>query len=141
MQARHAHGSKLARRRWADAPEPWRRELRRSTRDQWPRAPIPEITRAYDFARSLDFPVNIDLIAGMLGRRTTTGGRASIGRWRSRPTVTIYQMELPFNTTISADIHERQRPVQRPRRDGRRGGDGCEGVRALEPPLYHIGSA
>ena len=37
--------------------------------------------------------------------RRRTGGRASRGRWSSQPdSVTIYQMELPFNTTISSDL-------------------------------------
>ena len=65
----------------------------------------PEIRRSYDFARSIGFPqINIDLIAGMLGETD--------GNWKScveqavalePDSVTIYQMELPFNTTISSD--------------------------------------
>ena len=64
-----------------------------------------EIFRAYDFARSVGFPqINIDLIAGMLGETDD--------KWRDAvrqtvaldpDSVTIYQMELPFNTTISSD--------------------------------------
>jgi oxygen-independent coproporphyrinogen-3 oxidase len=66
----------------------------------------PEIGRSYAMARSLGFPqINIDLIAGMLGDDDE--------KWRecvrrtidlAPDSVTIYQMELPFNTTISADI-------------------------------------
>ena len=66
----------------------------------------PEITRAYDFARSLGFPqINIDLIAGMLGE-TDDNWQACVQRTiaLAPDSVTIYQMELPFNTTISADI-------------------------------------
>ena len=65
-----------------------------------------EVFRAYNYARSIDFPqINIDLIAGMLGE--------SHANWKSciektielsPDSVTIYQMELPFNTTISSDI-------------------------------------
>ena len=65
-----------------------------------------EIFRAYAFARSIGFPqINIDLIAGMLGE--------SDDKWRATvqkaialdpDSVTIYQMELPFNTTISGDL-------------------------------------
>ena len=65
-----------------------------------------EIYRAYAFARSVGFPqINIDLIAGMLGE--------SDDKWRAAvekvvaldpDSVTIYQMELPFNTTISSDL-------------------------------------
>jgi oxygen-independent coproporphyrinogen-3 oxidase len=61
-----------------------------------------EIARAYAFARELGFPqVNIDLIAGMV--------EETEGNWREcvsktielQPdSVTIYQMEIPFNTTI-----------------------------------------
>src|SRR4249920_1938788 len=66
----------------------------------------PEIGTAYQFARGLGFPqINIDLIAGMLGE-TDENWRACIARVvdLSPDSVTIYQMELPFNTTISSDI-------------------------------------
>jgi oxygen-independent coproporphyrinogen-3 oxidase len=65
-----------------------------------------EIARAYAHARSLGFPqINIDLIAGMLGE-TDANWQACIERTLALDpdSVTIYQMELPFNTTISADI-------------------------------------
>ena len=61
-----------------------------------------EIGRAYGYAREIGFPqVNIDLIAGMV--------EETEGNWRecirktielSPDSVTIYQMEVPFNTTI-----------------------------------------
>jgi coproporphyrinogen III oxidase-like Fe-S oxidoreductase len=66
----------------------------------------PEIGRAYAFARSLNFPqINIDLIAGMLGE-TDENWRRCIDRTleMSPDSVTIYQMELPFNTTISGNL-------------------------------------
>lgn len=66
----------------------------------------PEIFKAYDFARELDFPtINIDLIAGMLGETDDTW-RISVERALelAPDSITIYQMELPFNTTISDDI-------------------------------------
>ena len=65
-----------------------------------------EVFRAYDFARNLEFPqVNIDLIAGMLGE-TDDNWKACVNRTieLSPDSVTIYQMELPFNTTISGDL-------------------------------------
>jgi oxygen-independent coproporphyrinogen-3 oxidase len=65
----------------------------------------PEIRRAYDFARSIGFPqINIDLIAGMLGE-TDENWKSSVEQAVALEpdSVTIYQMELPFNTTISAD--------------------------------------
>ena len=39
--------------------------------------------------------------------------------------VTIYQMELPFNTTISGNLLKGHRPVRTSRPTGRRSGDGC----------------
>jgi oxygen-independent coproporphyrinogen-3 oxidase len=66
----------------------------------------PEIGRAYDAARALRFPqINIDLIAGMLGE-TDANWQACIERTLALApdSVTIYQMELPYNTTISGDL-------------------------------------
>ena len=65
-----------------------------------------EIFRAYAYAESLDFPqINVDLIAGMLGE-TDEKWTACIQRTiaLAPDSVTIYQMELPFNTSISSDI-------------------------------------
>ena len=65
-----------------------------------------EIFRAYEFAQSLKFPqVNIDLIAGMLGD-SDEKWHAAVARTieLSPDSVTIYQMELPYNTTISSDL-------------------------------------
>jgi oxygen-independent coproporphyrinogen III oxidase len=66
----------------------------------------PEIGRAYAYARSLGFPqINIDLIAGMLGE-TDANWKHCIERTLALEpdSVTIYQMELPHNTTISSDL-------------------------------------
>ena len=103
-----------------------------------------EVFRAYEQARSLDFPqINVDLIAGMLGE--------SEDNWRlcvqraielDPDSVTIYQMELPFNTAISGDLLKgtgrfadpvsgwatKRRWVQ-------------EAFEALEAAGYHVGSA
>jgi oxygen-independent coproporphyrinogen-3 oxidase len=66
----------------------------------------PEIFRAYEFARSLDFPqINIDLIAGMLGESDENWSDCVQRTLALAPdSITIYQMELPFNTTISRDV-------------------------------------
>jgi oxygen-independent coproporphyrinogen-3 oxidase len=66
----------------------------------------PEIARAYQYARSLGFPqINIDLIAGMLGETEENWQRCVEKTLALDPdSVTIYQMELPFNTTISSDL-------------------------------------
>jgi len=66
----------------------------------------PEIGKAYAAARDLGFPqINIDLIAGMLGE-TDANWRDCIEKTLALApdSVTIYQMELPFNTTISSDL-------------------------------------
>ena len=65
-----------------------------------------EIFRAYDYARSIEFPqINIDLIAGMLGETDENWRRCVDRTVQLAPdSVTIYQMELPFNTTISGDV-------------------------------------
>ena len=65
-----------------------------------------EIFRAYEFARSIAFPqINIDLIAGMLGE-SDANWQACVEKTiaLAPDSVTIYQMELPYNTTISSDI-------------------------------------
>jgi oxygen-independent coproporphyrinogen-3 oxidase len=66
----------------------------------------PEIVRAYEFARSLSFPqINVDLIAGMLGETEDNWQDCIQRTLRLEPdSITIYQMELPFNTTISSDL-------------------------------------
>ncbi len=65
-----------------------------------------EVFKAYDFARSLDFPqINVDLIAGMLGETEDNWQSCVRKTLALEPdSVTIYQMELPYNTTISSDL-------------------------------------
>jgi oxygen-independent coproporphyrinogen-3 oxidase len=66
----------------------------------------PEVYRAYDWAREVDFPqINVDLIAGMMGE-TEEKWRDTIKRTieLEPDSITIYQMELPYNTIISQDI-------------------------------------
>jgi oxygen-independent coproporphyrinogen III oxidase len=65
-----------------------------------------EIFRAYDWARNLKFDqVNIDLIAGMVGE-TWDNWRDCVRRTieLSPDSVTVYQMELPFNTVYSQQL-------------------------------------
>ncbi len=67
-----------------------------------------EIFRAYEFARSIDFPqINIDLIAGMMGE-TDELWRRNIDKVieLAPDCVTIYQMEVPYNTTIYQQMRE-----------------------------------
>jgi oxygen-independent coproporphyrinogen-3 oxidase len=65
-----------------------------------------EIIRAYDFARSIGFPqINIDLIAGMVGE-TEENWRECVRKTieLSPDSVTIYQMEVPYNTTLVKEM-------------------------------------
>jgi oxygen-independent coproporphyrinogen-3 oxidase len=65
-----------------------------------------EVYKAWDWIRAAGFPnVNIDLIAGMVGE-TWENWRDCIRRTidLSPDSVTIYQLELPFNTVYSKDI-------------------------------------
>jgi oxygen-independent coproporphyrinogen-3 oxidase len=104
----------------------------------------PEIERVFRAARALHFPqINIDLIAGMLGE-TDANWTACVRRTLELEpdSVTIYQMELPYNTTISANLlagtgqfaesvagwSTKRRWVN-------------EAFEALERAGYHIGSA
>lgn len=61
-----------------------------------------EIFRAYEYARSLGFAqINIDLIAGMVEETEANWKRCYEKAIELAPdSVTIYQMEIPFNTTI-----------------------------------------
>lgn len=65
-----------------------------------------EIARAYDFSRELEFPqINIDLIAGMV-EETGTNWRLCVQKAidLTPDSVTIYQMEVPYNTTIYKEM-------------------------------------
>jgi len=65
-----------------------------------------EIYEVYKMAREVDFPqINIDLIAGMAGE-TEEKWRDAVQRCLELEpdSVTIYQMELPYNTVISQEI-------------------------------------
>ena len=68
----------------------------------------PEIFRAYQWAREVGFPqINIDLIAGMLGE-TEDKWKVTVEKAVAlqADSVTIYQMEVPFNTGIAKDARE-----------------------------------
>ncbi len=68
----------------------------------------PEIHRAYEWIRDAGFPqVNIDLIAGMIGETDENWRRCVEQAAAMDPNnITIYQMELPFNTLISKEMKE-----------------------------------
>jgi oxygen-independent coproporphyrinogen-3 oxidase len=104
----------------------------------------PEIGQAYRFARSLGFPqINIDLIAGMLGESEENWRRCVQQTVALEPdSVTIYQMELPYNTTITKDLLNGTHHLTGGLADWttkRRWVE--EAFEALERAGYHIGSA
>ena len=104
----------------------------------------PEIFTAYEHARALGFPqINIDLIAGMLGETEENWLSCVEKTVALQPdSVTIYQMELPFNTTISSDLLNKTGQFKEPvagwstkRRWAQ------QAFAALEAAGYHVGSA
>ena len=65
-----------------------------------------EVYRAYGWAREIGFEqINIDLIAGMVGE-SWDNWKSCIAKTlvMSPESVTIYQMELPYNTTFSKEL-------------------------------------
>ena len=104
----------------------------------------PEIFKAYEQARALAFPqINIDLIAGMLGETEANWQTCVEKTLELRPdSITIYQMELPYNTTISGDLIKGAgrftEPVASWSTKRRWVG---EAFAALEAAGYHVGSA
>jgi oxygen-independent coproporphyrinogen-3 oxidase len=65
-----------------------------------------EIETSYQFARTIGFPqINIDLIAGMMGETEQNWCECVRKTMAMLPdSVTIYQMEVPYNTTISKEM-------------------------------------
>jgi len=65
-----------------------------------------EIGRAYQHARSIGFPqINIDLIAGMVEETEENWQRCIERALELQPdSLTIYQMEIPYNTTIYKEM-------------------------------------
>ena len=74
-----------------------------------------EIERAWEWIVDTDFPnVNIDLIAGMVGETWETWKETVRRTVEMAPdSVTIYQMELPYNTVFSKEIlaEKKESPV------------------------------
>ena len=67
-----------------------------------------EVFRAWDWIQQVGFPqTNIDLIAGMIGENDENWSKCLEKIQELSPqNITIYQMELPFNTIISQEIKE-----------------------------------
>ncbi len=102
-----------------------------------------EIHRAYGFAREIGFPqINIDLIAGMMDE-TDANWEACVQKAieLDPDSITIYQMEIPFNTTIYQQMKAAGR-IEAPVADWetkRRWVS--EAFEQLEAAGYHVGSA
>ncbi|MEM7307800.1 MAG: coproporphyrinogen-III oxidase family protein [Planctomycetota bacterium] len=67
-----------------------------------------EIYRVFDFARDAGFrSINLDLIAGMVAETDDNWARCVEETAKLRPeSVTIYQMEVPYNTTIYRNMKD-----------------------------------
>lgn len=102
-----------------------------------------EIHQAYDVARKVGFQqINIDLIAGMVGETDANWHDCIDKAVAMAPdSITIYQMEIPYNTTVYRRMKDGGRDIA-PVADWqtkRRWVD--EAFRALEANGYTIGSA
>ncbi len=102
-----------------------------------------EIARAYAYARELGFPqINIDLIAGMV-EETEANWRENIRKTieLAPDSVTIYQMEVPYNTTIYQEMKAAGK-LAAPVADWEtKRGWVAEAFAALEKAGYTVGSA
>ena len=67
-----------------------------------------EIIRSYNYAKDIGFPqINIDLIAGMIDETEDNWKECVQQAINLEPEcVTIYQMEIPYNTTIYKEMKE-----------------------------------
>lgn len=70
----------------------------------------PEIMKAYGWLQDVGFPqINIDLIAGMVGETNDNWFACVEKAIEMAPdNITIYQMELPFNTVYSKEMNDLQ---------------------------------
>ena len=68
----------------------------------------PEVFRAWEWIQDVGFPqVNIDLIAGMVGETDANWKKCVDKALELKPdNITIYQMELPFNTVYTKEMRE-----------------------------------
>jgi oxygen-independent coproporphyrinogen-3 oxidase len=102
-----------------------------------------EVYRSWSAIRGLGFPqVNIDLIAGMVGE-TEENWRACVRRTLELEpdSVTIYQMELPHNTTISRDVKNGTGQFEAVATWSTKRRWVGEAFATLERAGYHLGSA
>ena len=102
-----------------------------------------EIYRAYEIARGLEFPqINIDLIAGMMNETEENWQACVEEAIRLDPdSITIYQMEIPFNTTIYKQMKDAGRVVAPVADWPTKRRWVAEAFARLEEAGYHTGSA
>ena len=102
-----------------------------------------EIDKAYGFARDAGFPqINIDLIAGMVGE-TEENWLDCMKKVRAMApeSVTLYQMEIPYNTTVYQRMKDGGQRVAPVADWQTKRGWVEEGFRQLEADGYTVGSA
>ena len=110
VRAGHAHRAQARRhsRHGRDAAQPRHREFRRShSRGERPRAPIGgDLPRVRVRDSRSAFRRSTSISSRACSAKPKRTGSAAFGRRSSSApdSVTIYQMELPFNTTISSDV-------------------------------------
>jgi oxygen-independent coproporphyrinogen-3 oxidase len=102
-----------------------------------------EIFKSWSSLRALGFPqINIDLIAGMVGETDANWLSCVQKTLELEPdSVTIYQMELPYNTTISKDIIGHTGQFEGVANWATKRRWVAEAFAALEAAGYHVGSA
>jgi len=102
-----------------------------------------EIQRTYDFARKVGFAqINIDLIAGMVGETEANWQRCIEQTIALAPeSVTIYQMEVPYNTTLFQRMKEQGKDAAPVADWETKRRWTAEAFAALERAGYKIGSA
>jgi oxygen-independent coproporphyrinogen-3 oxidase len=102
-----------------------------------------EILRSYESARSLGFPqINIDLIAGMVGETDENWCECVAKTIALSPdSITVYQMEVPYNTTLVKEMRIHGQSVA-PVADWTKKREWVDyAFRELEHAGYTIGSA
>ncbi len=102
-----------------------------------------QVQAAYDGARDAGFEhINIDLIAGMMGE-TDANWRHCIERTLEYEpdAITVYQMEIPYNTTIYKQMRESGKTIAPVADWDTKRRWVAEAFTAFEDAGYHIGSA
>ena len=120
---------------WGDPPQPRNRKFFGSyPQNQWSCHTAPdEVFRAFQWARDAgieNINIDCDLIAGMLEERDDNWSDCiqKVIQLNPEDCVTIYQMEVPFNTTIYKSSERRGGNCPPPLRIGRPKDDGLQSL-------------